>query len=217
MTQEQKVMRTRDEQVIALAKAIGPERIFHLLNQSYQEEICQRAWSHIEEAEARGAEEARRVNAELSRAQMFCRDQKDASDRMPEREDVVQWQKDQNEFFLSTVLEVVTEYAVWRDRKDAEGQEPVAWVDGEDLPSEECQRRPAHLILKRTAIYSTPLYSRPANVAALEARVKVLEADQRKDQEVIHWLAEKLKQTDPEAKADYELLACAALTREGGE
>lgn len=55
-----------------------------------------------------------------------------------------------------------------------------------------------------------------ANVAALEARVKELETRERKDQEVIHWLAEKLKQTDPAAKADYELLARAALTREGG-
>ncbi|WP_041242747.1 hypothetical protein [Gluconobacter oxydans] len=67
--------------------------------------------------------------------------------------------------------------AAQQRRKDAEGQEPVAWVDAEDLPSEECQRRPCHLILKRTPIYSTPLYTSPANIAALEARVKELEAE----------------------------------------
>lgn len=56
-----------------------------------------------------------------------------------------------------------------------------------------------------------------ANVAAMEARIAELKDQERKDAQVIHWLAEKLKHAHPEAKADYEHMARAALTREGGE
>ena len=64
MTDEQnKPVRSRDAQVEALAKAIGPEKVFPLLNEEYQQEIRERAQHHIEEAEARGAEEQRRKDA----------------------------------------------------------------------------------------------------------------------------------------------------------
>lgn len=72
------------------------------------------------------------------------------------------------------ILEAEARGAAEQRRKDAERQELVAWVDAEDLPSTECQRKPTHLIAKRTAIYSTPLYTRPANVAALEAEIAEL-------------------------------------------
>ncbi|WP_264813816.1 hypothetical protein, partial [Gluconobacter albidus] len=182
--------------------------------------------AHIEEAEARGAEEARRVDAELSRAQMFCRDQKDASDRMPEREDVVQWQKDQNEFFLSTVLEVVTEYAVWRDRKDAERQEPVAWRWTWKADTAACKlwRFDADLPTGPGLIeHFDALYTHPANVAALEARVKELE-------DAMSGISQYCEDTlDGPVKGDADMAwhregveeiqkrARAALTHEGGE
>ncbi|RUT25359.1 hypothetical protein C0V97_12310 [Asaia sp. W19] len=128
MTNEQKPesaeFRTREAQTDALARAIGPEKIFHLLNQSYREEIMARASSHVLEAEARGAAEQRRKDAE-----------------------------------------------------DAEGAEPVGW-----------QYQNAygdwHPILKgspewyiRNGSIVRPIYTRPANVAALEVRVKELEGE----------------------------------------
>lgn len=39
-----------------------------------------------------------------------------------EREDIKRWQADQSEFFQSNVLEIVTEYATWRDRQEARPQ-----------------------------------------------------------------------------------------------
>ncbi|MFT9381112.1 hypothetical protein [Gluconobacter sp. P5B12] len=67
MTQntEQNVQ-TRDEQIDALAKAIGPEKIYRLLSDEYRAGIDARALQHILEAEARGAEEQRRKDAEAS-------------------------------------------------------------------------------------------------------------------------------------------------------
>ncbi|WP_295169801.1 hypothetical protein [uncultured Brevundimonas sp.] len=41
-----------------------------------------------------------------------------------EREDIQRWQADQSEFFQSNVLEVVTEYATWRDRQEALRPQP---------------------------------------------------------------------------------------------
>jgi len=122
MTHEQKPesaeFRTREEQTDALARAIGPEKIFSLLNQSYREEITARASSHILEAEARGAADQR--------------------------------------------------------RKDAEGVEPVKvevhteWFGWCEIPMDhfEESEHPKRL-----------LFTRPANVAALEDRVKELEGE----------------------------------------
>ncbi|GEM18009.1 hypothetical protein NBRC3293_2506 [Gluconobacter oxydans NBRC 3293] len=137
---------------------------------------CDIAYNCEKQAEARGAEEQRRKDAELSRAELFCKRQKDASDRTEERADVVQWQKDQNEFFLSNVLEIVTEYAAWRDRRDAERQEPVAWIDASELPEREnnmaCST--ASLSPLKSHYETTALYTRPANVAALQAALKAI-------------------------------------------
>ena len=155
-------VRTREEQIDALAKAIGPEKIYRLLSDEYRAEIDARALQHILEAEARGAAEQR--------------------------------------------------------RKDADGHEPAGYVSCGALEhlATKSGMRVQNLYGYSENAWPIPLYDHPANVAALEARVKELETNQRKDAQVIHWLAEKLKQTDPEAKSDYELLARAALTREGG-
>ena len=64
MTQNtERKVRTRDEQVEALAKAIGPEKIYRLLSDEYRDEIDARALQHILEAEARGAAEQQRKDA----------------------------------------------------------------------------------------------------------------------------------------------------------
>ncbi|GAN91001.1 hypothetical protein Gbfr_022_045 [Gluconobacter frateurii M-2] len=136
--------------------------------------------AHQSQTEARGAEEQRRKDGELSRAKLFCQNEQEASDRTPERPDVVQWQKDRNEFFLSSTLEVVTEYAAWRDRKDAEGQAPVAWhyYDEEDGDGRGGWRYSSSKLSSRYEDVH-PLYDRPANVDALEARIaELVEAEQ---------------------------------------
>ncbi|GBR43262.1 hypothetical protein [Gluconobacter roseus] len=210
-TGQSSAVRTRDKMVMRLKSIINDPCDHHrgVLAQKY-----------VDQAMALGAEEQRRKEADLSRAQLFCRDQKDASNRTPERADVVQWQKDQNEFFLSNVLEIVTEYAAWRDRGDAEGQEPVAWIDASELPEREnnmaCST--ASLSPLKSHYETTALYIRPANVAALEARVKVLEEENEKFRNALFYIDETAKGFwDPKGHKDCIEIARAALTREGGE
>lgn len=42
-----------------------------------------------------------------------------AIERKNERDDINAWQHDQGEFFDDTILEIVSEYAGWRDRQSA--------------------------------------------------------------------------------------------------
>lgn len=56
----------------------------------------------------------------------------EAYQRYPERDDVMQWQKDQNEFFDPTILEIVTEYAEWRDKQNMQ-LEGVGWTSEEEI------------------------------------------------------------------------------------
>lgn len=177
MTQntEQNV-RTRDEQAVTLAFEIA------LWGKSNLHERSVVAVKNLREAEARGAAEQRRKDAELSRAKLFCQNEQEASDRTPERPDVVQWQKERNEFFLSSTLEVVTEYAAWRDKKDAEGQLKL-WIAKSDFLSltdvdDGCDALHQCATVSRDCCKllpdDVPLYTRPANVAALEAENEAL-------------------------------------------
>ena len=54
-----------------------------------------------------------------------------------EREDLQLWQQDQREFFDATVLEIVSEYAAWRDNQEAAKQTDVSlhcFACGEAFP-----------------------------------------------------------------------------------
>ena len=66
-------------------------------------------------------------------------------------------------------------------RKDAEGQRPVAWqvrdMRGGAWTWKKCSERAHEEYKKHSTIETRELFCRPANVAALEARVKELEAE----------------------------------------
>lgn len=115
-------VRTRDEQIDALAKAIGPEKIYRLLSDEYRAEINACAKRHILEAEARGAAKEREVA-----------------------------------------------------RK---GHTPFGWADKTEMRVNmpfACWPKPPSNDPRLTI----PLFTRPANVAALEARIAELtEAEQ---------------------------------------
>ncbi|KXV48751.1 hypothetical protein AD945_06270 [Gluconobacter albidus] len=219
MTQEQNV-RTREEQLASYPQTVcvgqypGKSWVLEIdVDDLDPDRLVEDAVSYVRadiayncerQAEARGAEEARRVDAETSlrpmseakkdRTPILAKIHDDLFPRIrPERADLKPW----NGRWV-----VVSHPGIPEDGFDI-GWGVAAPVGHGGFPDD-------------WFVGWKPIEC-PANVAALEERVKVLEADQRKDQEVIHWLAEKLKQTDPEAKADYELLARAALTREGGE
>ncbi|MFT8851552.1 hypothetical protein [Acetobacter orientalis] len=127
------------------------------------------------------------------------------------------------------VSEAEARGAAEQRRKDAEGQEPVAWV----RPSEwndswwnnswpirtgawrSCQLRE----------FTIPLFDRPANVAALEARVKVLEAENEKFRNAMSKIAAHVGGfASPNCSVDFMTsaipeevrLSFATLTREGG-
>ena len=117
-------------------------------------------------------------------------------------------------------------------QKDAEGQKPVGFLVTEhETGRVNFLKHPVSPEdMSEYELTAEAVYTRPVNVTALEARIAELtEAEQLaradakaskarsgKDQEVIRWLAGKLEETDPMAKADYELIARASLTREGG-
>ncbi|WP_215745948.1 hypothetical protein [Gluconobacter sp. P1C6_b] len=113
--EQNKPVRTRDEQIEALASQFGEEGTF-----SYVDDR-DAATQHIAEAEARGAAEQR--------------------------------------------------------RKDAERQEPVAWAIPGQLPSEAFPHCELVLYRRKASHNTLPLYTHPANVAALEDRVGKLEGE----------------------------------------
>ncbi|KXV12591.1 FAD-binding protein [Gluconobacter oxydans] len=67
--------------------------------------------------------------------------------------------------------------AAQQRRKDGEGQEPVAWIDASELPERgnNMGTSEASLSPRKTHYETTPLYTHPANVAALEGRIAELE------------------------------------------
>jgi len=77
------------------------------------------------------------------------------------------------------ILEAEARGAAEQRRKDAEGAEPVGYVLAglKELFSNPADPLSAAMILaSKDAPHIVPLYTRPANVSALEARVKELEA-----------------------------------------
>jgi len=115
------------------------------------------------------------------------------------------------------ILEAEARGAAEQRRKDAEGQKPVAWclvtsdqqiINGihvEKCHAEDWKHRRASDTL-------TPLYTHPANVAVMEARIAELEEyyEAHEDQHETGVLNMTPKQYDRIARAR------AALTREGG-
>lgn len=156
-TEQKSAVRTFGQQVVALGECLFFSDRISLLDST---DIASR---HIQEAEARGAEEQR--------------------------------------------------------RKDAEGYEPVyqiklkggngSWQDVADLETYQEFIEPHWL--RRT------LYTRPANVAALEARVKALEVERDRYRLALQDI-EGLKAyyTRGEPAHKMQRMARAALTREGG-
>ncbi|WP_139064395.1 hypothetical protein [Gluconobacter morbifer] len=122
------------------------------------------------------------------------------------------------------VSEIEARCAEEQRRKDAEGQEPFAYVSQEDANTP----KNAHGLEqfgeycdKKYEYFQVPLYTHPANVAALKARVKVLEDVGRgylKTQDVIHekgLFGASLDEFNLRDAARDSFRA--ALTREGGE
>ncbi|GBR03254.1 hypothetical protein [Gluconobacter cerinus] len=90
-------------------------------------------------------------------------------------------------------------------RKDAEGDRPVAWqvrdMRGGAWPWKQCSESAHEEYKKHSTVETRELFSRPANVAALEARIAELTE------------AEQLARADAEAsKARYAILHAAALS-----
>ncbi|WP_122049609.1 hypothetical protein [Asaia bogorensis] len=157
--QESAEFRTREAHRRSFAQAWQDEG----MGQLYAEALAD---AELSEAEARGAAEQRRKDAELSKAQLFCLREKEAADRTPQREDVRQWQEDQKQFFLPSLIEVVTEYAEWRDKKDA--VEVAYYID--HRPGSACAPYAVRK-LEQCAFpeRAEPVYGRPTNVAAFTA------------------------------------------------
>ncbi|KXV23868.1 hypothetical protein AD942_11080 [Gluconobacter japonicus] len=198
-------VRTREEQAEALAYQVftgimGATKKRHEF-----------AVAHILEAEARGAAEERRKS--------FLQKVADASEHLENRPDIQAWQESRSEFFDAQILEIVTEYAAWRDRKDAGEQEPVMWQ--KQLLDGTWSWSTCHAAHEANGTPTRALYTRPANVAALEARVKALEGVLQKADEFVTNGIEFGYIRMPDADTPDTALATpgiirAALTREGG-
>ncbi|MBF0850474.1 hypothetical protein HKD27_05985 [Gluconobacter sp. R75690] len=76
------------------------------------------------------------------------------------------------------VLEAEARGAAEQRWKDAEGQTPFAYVDPTDIEQPFVRLGSADIEIRKTAAwsYTQPIYTRPANVAAMEARIAELEA-----------------------------------------
>jgi len=115
------------------------------------------------------------------------------------------------------VAEAEARGAAEQRRKDVEGA--VAWVDPTFLPSSDYPWTDARLLLEDGTKGTIPLYTRPANVAAHEARVKELEGALRNVRAAIEQADPKVlvctlwMPGPPETVADY----ISAAVREGGE
>ncbi|MDL2169596.1 hypothetical protein [Asaia sp. HumB] len=171
MTHEQKPesaeFRTRGEQIDALAKEIGPEHIFYMLAASRRQEITERASSHIAEAEARGAAEQRRKYAERAEPVKWQR-QNPGHGWIDTAEEDLPFYKERGfpvrplydrpanvatGLDISAIIRAVCELP---DRSSPEDQPDMVLVTPDEL----------RLILET---------AQPANVTALEDRVKELE------------------------------------------
>ena len=146
-------VRTRDEQIEALTSQFGEEGTFSYIDD------WDAATRHILEAEARGAAEQR--------------------------------------------------------RKDAEGQKPIVWAHRNHIEDVPYASRNKPFVVSTEDIYSpdvsVPLYTHPANVAALEAMVKELEGVLGK----IEYASRKDSLSETERLESVRAIARTALKREG--
>ncbi|MBS1050525.1 hypothetical protein [Gluconobacter japonicus] len=103
-------------------------------------------------------------------------------------------------------------------RKDAEGQEPFAYVDPADIEQPFVRLGSADIEIRKTAAwsYTQPIYTRPANVAALEADATRYRIVRQRFLEDARDRGESLTPTQFDEKVDGDTQARAALTREGG-
>ncbi|MEW9272365.1 hypothetical protein [Gluconobacter oxydans] len=84
------------------------------------------------------------------------------------------------DFIFRMLLEAEARGAEEQRRKDAEGQEPFAYVSQEDANTPKNVQgleQFGEYCDKKYEYFQVPLYTRPANVAALEARIAELEAE----------------------------------------
>ena len=94
-------------------------------------------------------------------------------------------------------------------RKDADEHDvPSAWVRPDDFYNDEGDERFGPWTSEQIGEYTIPLYTRAINVAALEARVKVMEE--------YYEAAEAISFNASSEQCDRLDRARAALTREGG-
>lgn len=114
----------------------------------------------------------------------------------------------------SQILEAEARGAAEQRRKDAEGAEPVAWIiaQGFYVPFVTLD---AGLLRGRPHSVITPLYTRPANVAALEDRVKELEREVKEEQRISNLRADVIDSlTNLSAAMEQEKHEAVAAERE---
>ncbi|MBF0859380.1 hypothetical protein HKD24_09155 [Gluconobacter sp. LMG 31484] len=113
------------------------------------------------------------------------------------------------------ILEAEARGAAEQRRKDAEEQEPFAYVsqiDANTPKSPQGLEQFGEYCDKKCDYFQVPLYTHPANVAALEARVKELEEAKL----TFLRLVSRAQMCVPELYEGWHIDARAALKREGG-